>query len=337
VADAASTLAGAMRTPEEAAVILASGAVAVVAGTDALLAQLPTGNWIGGTMRYFMTPDGGLESGDRLLVMELPVPPDAATIRSYGPADLEHIPADAPDWGFSVVIIPSGSEAHVTYAERAPYFHGQFETPIVGWISGVSLADLGTVAPLVFDGRTGRPEDDRAVVLHVRLPRTKAARVGIVNLFRGGSGDVLTFAEEGLEARDCLVNGRPANLARYLAGIGADTRLPLVADYAGAAINTSFQAVDPDAGLVKFYAPVFHGIEYRLAAPVPDYAEAFAAAAAEVPPDAAFACNCILNYLYGELEGRPVGPVAGPMTFGEIAYQLLNQTLVRLSIEDIAG
>ncbi len=335
MAEAARLMAGTMRTLEDAAAILATGAVAVVAASDGLLRQLPKGNWIGGTMRYFMTPEGGLESSDRLLVMELPVERDAVTIRSYGPADLAHIPDDAPEWGFSIVIIPSGSDAHVTYAERAPYFRGLFETPVVGWVSGVRLADLGSVAPLVFDGRTGHPEADRAVALHARLPRTKAARIGIVNLFRGGTGDVITFPAEGLEAGDCLVNGQPANLARHLVEVGADTRLPLVADYAGVAINTSFQSVDAASGVVRFYAPVFSGIEYRLAAPVPDYAAAFAAAVAEVPADAVFACNCILNYVYGELEGRPVGHVVGPMTFGEIAYQLLNQTLVRLSIVDV--
>lgn len=45
-----------------------------------------------------------------------------------------------------------------------------------------------------------------------------------------------------------------------------------------------------------------------------------------------FACNCILNYLYSELEGKKVPTMLGPMTFGEIAYQLLNQTLVYLTI-----
>ncbi|MBM4779270.1 MAG: hypothetical protein GQE15_16305, partial [Archangiaceae bacterium] len=41
-----------------------------------------------------------------------------------------------------------------------------------------------------------------------------------------------------------------------------------------------------------------------------------------------FACNCILNYLYGALEGRTAGTMVGPVTFGEVAYMLLNQTMV---------
>lgn len=38
------------------------------------------------------------------------------------------------------------------------------------------------------------------------------------------------------------------------------------------------------------------------------------------------------NFLYAELEGRQAGGFVGPVTFGEIAYVLLNQTLVRLSV-----
>ena len=48
--------------------------------------------------------------------------------------------------------------------------------------------------------------------------------------------------------------------------------------------------------------------------------------------DPVFSCNCILNYLYGELEGKKTPPYTGPVTFGEVAYQLLNQTLVYCEI-----
>jgi hypothetical protein len=41
-----------------------------------------------------------------------------------------------------------------------------------------------------------------------------------------------------------------------------------------------------------------------------------------------------LNYLYANLEGKKTGHIVGPMTFGEIAYMLLNQTLVYLTFEN---
>lgn len=50
---------------------------------------------------------------------------------------------------------------------------------------------------------------------------------------------------------------------------------------------------------------------------------------------AAFSCNCILNYVYAGLEGKRTGTILGPITFGEIAHQFLNQTIVRLYIRDL--
>jgi hypothetical protein len=84
---------------------------------------------------------------------------------------------------------------------------------------------------------------------------------------------------------------------------------------------------------VTCYAPVFPGVDYRLARPVSDYAAAFQAAEPAESAAAVFACNCILNYLSGALEGKRVG-IAGPITFGEIAYHLVNQTLVYLAVEE---
>jgi len=54
----------------------------------------------------------------------------------------------------------------------------------------------------------------------------------------------------------------------------------------------------------------------------------------DVNDDLEFSSNCILNYLYGELEGKKIKNVTGPITFGEIGYMLLNQTLTFLYIEN---
>ena len=71
----------------------------------------------------------------------------------------------------------------------------------------------------------------------------------------------------------------------------------------------------------------------RLASPIQDYAGTFARELAPFSASPCFyACNCILNYLYGELEGKKTGKITGPITFGEIAYQLLNQTMVLIEL-----
>lgn len=38
--------------------------------------------------------------------------------------------------------------------------------------------------------------------------------------------------------------------------------------------------------------------------------------------------------MYAHLEGKKTGAIKGPMTFGEIAYILLNQTMVYLTFEE---
>jgi len=176
-------------------------------------------------------------------------------------------------------------------------------------------------------------------VLQAQLPPGKVAEIGIINLFEQGDGDILSFGSDGFSAKDVLVNGEKRNFAAYIMKNKLDTKLPLVADYYGAMVNISFQDVDEVEGQVKFYAPVFTGIRYKHARPVADYVKVFndrlGREGAIDSTRVAFSCNCILNYLYSELEGKKTDPFVGPVTFGEIAYQLLNQTLVYLEIMDV--
>ena len=93
------------------------------------------------------------------------------------------------------------------------------------------------------------------------------------------------------------------------------------------------QSIDDQTHTVHLYAPVFEGVDYQFAATVNDHAAAFREALASVSNDGvALSCNCILNFLYGGLEGKSIGGIQGPVTFGEIAYQMLNQTMVVLRI-----
>jgi hypothetical protein len=148
-------------------------------------------------------------------------------------------------------------------------------------------------------------------------------RRSIFLIFSNKGGDIITFPEDGFSAGDVMVNGGKRNLVDYLLEKNADTCLPLVADYCGAMINISFQGLDQTKKIVDFYAPVN------------DYVSAFEQLMPKDNVDRiAFSCNCILNYLYSNLEGKHTGGVTGPITFGEIAYQLLNQTLAYITIGD---
>lgn len=312
--------------------LIESGAALAVAGSARALSALPRGNWIGGTSHYFIGSDGAVKSDDRVFVTDLgafgPV-----QLAVYGPNRIEQLTTEAPEHGFSVVVIPAASESLRRFAQR-PYTSDLFLKAVVGWVAGVDLAELRTAHAQVVDGRSGKFETDAVVAAHVKLPPDKMPAISIVNPFHAAATDILQFEEPAFSATHALINGSRTALADFLAKKGyAHGRLPLIGDYSGAAVNVSIQAVESASGRVDFYAPVFPGISYRLAEPVADYAKAFREALqGRETPHIALSCNCILNYLYGELEGKRLGNTLGPVTFGEIAYQLLNQTMVILEI-----
>ena len=306
-----------------------------LAGDEAVLRRLPKGCWIGGTIPYFMTEDGGLMTRDRIFATEIPAFATDADIRVHDAQSLFGVYREAPANGFSLIVIPAQSRTHLSFALNALHYDSFASRPLIGWVSGVPLPELGKTTPKVFDGRDGGVFEDAAVVMHVCLPRGKTAEVGLINIFAPGDGDVLTFTSDGFGAKEVLVGGVRRDFADYAREIRLDTRLPLVADCNGALVNVCFQGVDADSGEMKFYAPVFKGVEYRHARPVGDYVQAFSSQVPEgIDSRIVYSCNCIMNYLHADLDGRRTPGFTGPFTFGEIAYQLLNQTLVYLTISD---
>lgn len=315
---------------------ITAGERLLLAGDEHLLRQLPKGEWIGGTIPYFMGDGGGEFSQDKIFVHQLPEYVEGCVIYVYKADDLFHVYSDIDENGFAVIILPSGSQTLVSFALNAAKYSDFATRPLIGWVSGISLADLGKVTPKVFNGKTSEALEDAAVVMHVTLPENKVAELGIINIFEQGDGDVFTFPKDGLSVSEVIVNGKSQNFADYLASHQVNTKLPLVADYYGALINTSFQSVDMENKVIHFYAPVFKGFSYKLARPVTNYVEEFSAKLPKnIGGQMLFSCNCILNYLYSELEGKKTGSITGPITFGEVAFQLLNQTLVYLYIVDL--
>lgn len=319
----------AMMTLAEASARIEQGGFLMVAGDEPVLAKLPKGTWIGGTSVYFVTETGGREDHEMVFVTEFSEA-KAAKTRFVPTEQLSSLTDGRFDNGATMILIPAMTEAHQRFALDGAGYADIFGQPLMGWISGVALDDIGKVTPKVFDGSTGQTHDDGAVLLYVEMPDGHMADIDILNLFEQDTdGPRILFTQDGFGATTALVNGKEVNLAKWIEENNIDTQLPLVANYAGAMINVSFQAVDVKAGTVAFYAPVVEGVEYRLARGFGAYADTFAARATG---DGAqeLSCNCILNYLYGELEGKTTGSFTGPATFGEIAYILLNQTMVRL-------
>ena len=317
-------------TPSEAASRILAGDVMAIAGSEQALSQLPKGRWIGGTTVYFMTAEqGGVVDHDHLF---------CTTFAHVANAQPRHLPNDQMhrltegylDNGFTMILIPGFSQALAQFAKESARFPGLYAQPLAGWIAGVHLDDVGRVAPRFFDGSTGQSHDEGVALLHVALPGDRVVDLDIVNIFSPSTQDTreITFPTDGFSATRAVVDGAEVDFADFLRKAGVDTRMPILADYAGAMINVSFHSVHDDH--VQFYAPVQPGVVYHLAAPVLDYSSAFDRHSADVAEG--LSCNCILNFVHGQLQGRPAGGYVGPITFGEVAYMLLNQTLVKLDI-----
>lgn len=312
------------------------GEFLVIAADEDVLAGLPSGNWMAGTIPYFMTEEGGKTDRSAIFVNTIhgvsPHQPPRITL--YDANSIARIAQEAPEHGFTIVILPAMSQVHSTYAKNAPDFPKMYYSPIVGWISGVHLDDLGSRSAKVgFGPLNGMLLDQQAVAMHVPVPTHQLPTINIVNLFDPDDGDEIKFKETSFDVAECFINGQAANLAEYIKTKNIDTRLPLVANYSGVMVNVSILNVDEESGKVALYAPVFAEVSYKFAKPVPNYVERFdKSVTVSDTQDIAFSCNCILNYLYSELEGKKTRGITGPVTFGEVAYQLLNQTLVYLSL-----
>lgn len=321
---------------QEVEQMIHDGKMLLLGATDTLLAKLPKGNWIGGSIPYFMSERGGLYSDNEIYVDTVPSDAHIVSIINYDAASIPNVTADAPENGLSIIIIPAFTEVHTEYAENAIMYNNIFAKPITGWVAGTHVDEIGKTKPTVFNGKTGERLDDKAVVMHCELPDGIQARLEIVNLFTQGAGDTLTFEKTGFAQTECFVNGVKSSFAEVMKKYNGDLRLPLVADYYGAMINVCFANIDEATQSVSMFAPVLKGVEYKLATPLSKpYDTAFnELLATQQNASPVFSCNCILNYLYAELEGKKL-TITGPMTFGEINYVLFNQTLVSATFEHV--
>ena len=324
-------------TAKETSDLIETGVFIVIAGADEILASLPRGNWIGGTTAYIMTPKGQTPPPDCLMCSVLGKGGECR-IAVLEQATLSQITDGRYKSGFTYLLLPAFSEVHYRYALEAPAIPGLFNQPIFGWVTGVHMSEIGERSPKAFDGRTGIAYENAAVALHMELPSAFVVNIDLVNPFIEGNGPPIVFLETGFNGGVCTIDGRLTNFAKYLIEDNIDISMPLVANYAGELINVSIRAVNTACGDVQFFAPVVAGETYRLAEPRADYTRCMAACARSLDrPENALVCRCILNHLDPGLASADTAGFVGPVTFGEIAYILLNQTLVVLNGEGVAA
>ncbi|MCL1997322.1 MAG: hypothetical protein FWG65_00970 [Turicibacter sp.] len=322
-------------TFEETAELILANKVLHIAGSEQLLRKLPIGNWVGGSTEYFMTTTGGVISDERLLVAAFDC--SDFSIRTYDLATIKHIATNTFDDGFSIALLPVESPIHREFSANATFYNGMFIKALVGWVTGTN-PDKPEQVPLVVNGKTGEIFTDKAVVLGIQTGKTTI--INIVNIFEEDKNSpTITFKEffdKGFLVEYCFVNGKKTVFADYLESHNIDAKLPLIGRFAGANLNTSIWSIQD--GKVHFASPIFGDMEYRFAKPIPDYEAAFIeklnGLTSEKP---LFSVNCIGNFWHGRLEGKLSDAIAatfvGPVSFGEIAYQLVNQTLVYVTVK----
>ena len=193
---------------------------------------------------------------------------------------------------------------------------------------------MNVKTPKIYNGLNKKVYEEGLIALNVKLPKNEVARVEIINIFEEHEdSDVITFPVDGFTQKDCFVNGEKKNFAKYIKEIKHNIQSPLIVNQAGALINKSIFSIDEENQTVAFVATLFKDEKYSFSKNLEDYKTNFNN---QIPDEVQtnYACNCILNYLYGEFEKNKV-TITGATTFGEIAFQLLNQTLVYLEIDKI--
>lgn len=322
--------------PQTVANLIRKGRKLLVSGTEQILNELPPGNWIGGTIPYFMASKGGVLSEEDLFVTDLTDFGISFRIEQYDNENITSLTAHSFHNGATFLILPFGKPVTFEFATHALSIPNILRNPVVGFVAGTRIEHIARQDAQVYFGPTVSKTAVGAVALHMELPSDKVARVEIINIFeQDPASDEIRFPSNSFVQTDCLINGIPDNISDYLQRTNYDPRLPLISNCGGALINRDRRPIEPNLREVHFYAPVFQNNIYKKALPVADYHQRFLT---KTPHEAAdnviFSCNCLSNYLYGKLEGCQLA-LRGPMTYGEVAYQLLTQTQVYLVLDTV--
>jgi hypothetical protein len=311
---------------EEVVKMIQKGDGLLLAGNFDVLSRLPAGNWIAGTTPFaIIYPENKTTIGDKIFVSQLPDFVTKTVIKEYDQHTLKEIYNDAPDHGLTLLIIPFASEAQLEFATSATTYENFAAHPVCGWISWAQDGN-----GLVISGNNNKAHHDKAVAMHIEFPDTKYAELHIFNPYVQGDGDDITFDFSGSTIKNAYINGKKQDFAEYLRKINFDKNKPFVANYSGAMINVSCSNIIQDT--VSVYAPVFPTIDYRIGA-----IDETITAPELINDQILFALTCIVNYSQSDFCNKYLKKMNGLVTYGEIGYQLLNQTTVFVTIGNSAN
>lgn len=309
--------------------LIKSGKLLTISAPIELLKRLPKGNYIAASTYYFIVDGIGKGYEDKYFIEELPQ--DIIKnyeIIIYDEFSIKDINKNIPQNGFGYCLIPFGSNIHFEFALNAPNYDEFATKTLYGFITGVKKEDIGIKKAIVKDGFTNTIYDNKAVVLNIELKDNYCSEINIINPFEADISTTIEFPETHFEITDAVINGNKVNFVKYLKENNIDTRYPIIDNTFGANVNISFFKIEENKVIMG--SPVFKGAVYHFTKKT-SYIDKLAKLSFE--DNLMLSCNCYLNYLYMELENKTLNKaISGPATFGEIAYRLLNQTIVNLYI-----
>jgi hypothetical protein len=280
--------------------------------------------------------NGGEFSEDRIFVTELPKEARFAGIESFDEDSLPSLWSTAPTQGFTYLLLPHSGPLRLQYAEGALLWPGLINHPIVGLVTGFSLASAKSPDDAIFHGRFGLLPPDHALALFASLPPGRAAKVKQIPLWTPDDGDEIVFTQSNeVEITECLVNGEKRGFADYILTQNLPRTVfcyepPLVSHYKGIYTCTIIDRVEDGVAYMAY--PVFAKTPYRWGKRATDYWQTCHEYASQANP--AFCCTCVLNYTGFDLEGRQIEGFFGPAAMGEIAYGLSSYSTVYLEVVD---
>lgn len=347
-------------TVEEVTKFINEGKILLLSGSDKTLASLPKGKWIAGTCPYVMNDIGTINAdgygakgkydekagpyvvdpsakpSDLIFVDDFTDYAEDVKIEELDASNINEIATRSFENGFTVVTFPMEADVYVEFANNSLTYENIFNNPVVGYVSGCLFEDIGRVRPKTASGLTAKLTDKYAAVMHIKLPAGKIARSEIMNFDTPNpDSPKIVFPKTSFVQSDCIVDGKPGNIADVLEGIKAKIGYypQLITDMNGAHINRDVKTVDVEKKEVSFFSPAYEGDEYVRVKENDNYQKCFNEQLAKKKN--VIACfSCASYFMAGKFEGKKID-FNGVYAFGEIGYQLLNKTIVTLEIDEI--
>ena len=326
---------------EEVVDLIKAGHVMLLSGSDKALAGLPAGKWIAGTTPYFMDGVGKVDE-ENIFVDDFTSIAKDAKVAVFDTTNIHEIATKGFGNGFIVMSLPIDTEIYFQFSNNSLEYEGIYDNPLVGFVACCNFNDYGNFGSLktfVGAGTDGKLLPDKAVALYVELPDNITARAEIINLDTiDYDTPKVVFPKTSFFQSDCLIDGKPGNIAEYMENyvkprMGGKGYTQMITSQNGALINRDPKVVDMEKGTASFFSPAYAGDEYYLVKPGNDYLKMFNDALKAKGNTEVVACfSCISYFFGGSFEGKSICK-NGCYAFGEIAFQLLNKTIVTLEID----